>query len=171
MASVFLLRNDACGREVLRRWWNVGMCAREFPWEQRALNSILYPASFHARRWNISQLAVGPNYRAAGQPFVHFGHTHATAERVALAHAAVARFFGGALPLANETQRLHDAAKRAEVVVDEAELKALAGALAGGGGNETAASGSDLLEWLDAARRLKLERGECFYMGYAPPTP
>jgi len=170
MASVFLLRNDACGRDVLRRWWNVGICAHEFPWEQRALNSILYPASFQASQWNISQLAVGPNYRAAGQPFVHFGHTHTPAERLALAHAAVARFFGGALPFKNETQRLHDAAKRAEVVVDEAELKALSRALAGGG-NLTAASGSDLLELLDPTRRLKLEKGECFYMGYSPPTP
>ena len=167
MASVFFLRSSQCSLTTLRWWWNVGICGNEFPWEQRALNSILYPASYMFKDVRVSQLAIGPNYRAPGQPLEHFGHTHVPSERLSLSLACLTKVFHGKLPSPEAFELWHSKAQAAQVWFNKTDLVDVGIELAGVNLN----SGLELASYLDAERAKKLLAKECFYMGFHPTTP
>jgi len=166
MASMFFITANDCGLAALRAWWNVGICADEFPWEQRALNSVLYPASYHnASDVRISQMAYGPNHYNDTEPFVHFGHTFSPKDRLNLTQHAMRRLFNGRTPAVDEFARWHSIARASEVLLTAEALNATSVELCNGG------DGWHVAEWLDAARRKMFLARECFWAIFIPKVP
>jgi len=166
MASMFFLTADACGLAALRAWWNIGICADEFPWEQRALNSVLYPASYHnASDVRISQMAYGPNHYNDSEPFVHFGHTFSSRDRLNLTQHAMRRLFSGRAPSNDEFAQWHAVARASEVPLTPEALNATSAELCSGG------DGWHVAQWLDEARRKMFLARECFWAIFIPKVP
>ena len=73
--------------------------------------------------------------------------------------------FIGQMPSTNEFTRLHDLARRSEIRFPANDLRSVSVELAGNGN----ITGLDLV--LDDVRKSKLEKNECFYMGFRPDLP
>eukprot|EP00928_Gymnodinium_smaydae_P091997 TRINITY_DN75772_c0_g1_i1.p1 TRINITY_DN75772_c0_g1~~TRINITY_DN75772_c0_g1_i1.p1 ORF type:complete len:427 (+),score=57.69 TRINITY_DN75772_c0_g1_i1:72-1352(+) len=74
--AAFLVRGTSRGRKLLSHWWNLPICRQKFPWEQRALNDVMFPL-FHGEG-GIEVLAtkIDANPRPDGASYLQtHGHT------------------------------------------------------------------------------------------------
>ena len=180
MASVFFVRvgpepeRRARAKVALQAWWNVRQCASQFPWEQRALNTVLFPASdaprgaLNATAENalfraVAVSSVAPNVYARGELVYHVGHTVSRRDRLSWVTGVLPRV---GVSTQADLLRLHRRAQARETPMSADDLDRVSSALA-----EERVGGAepfDALSALPADLRAKAAASECEYVPYAP---
>lgn len=117
MTGTFVLRGTYNGLRSLSRWWNTDACARDFPWEQRAANYVLYPKlNGQTDGSGVEVLSTSHNFmRGPTEAVRHHGHFDPSGD---LGRARKFREYFRSVGLDEEKDFARLAAKLREHIVD-----------------------------------------------------